>query len=137
MTENTAYFAHKIFQEYYTQGNIYTKEIVRSAIEALIGEEKRIKTNLPAQGVVTLTEKGDSQVVHTLYASPVRRGEKIEIIEDIIPIYDTTVSVKSDKAPKSVKLVPENTPIDFEYKDGRINFTVPKIDCWQMTEIKY
>ncbi len=137
MTENTAYFAHKIFQEYYTQGNIYTKEIVRAAIEALIGEEKRIKTNLPAQGVVTLTEKGDSQIVHTLYASPVRRGEKIEIIEDIIPIYDTTVSVKSDKAPKSVKLVPENTPIDFEYKDGRINFTVPKIDCWQMTEIKY
>lgn len=137
MTENTAYFAHKIFQEYYTQGNIYTKEIVRAAIEALIGGEKSIKTNLPAQGVVTLTEKGDSQIVHTLYASPVRRGEKIEIIEDIIPIYDTTVSVKSDKAPKSVKLVPENTPIDFEYKDGRINFTVPKIDCWQMTEIKY
>ena len=137
MTENTAYFAHKIFQEYYTQGNIYTKEIVRAAIEALIGNDKSIKTNLPAQGIVTLTENGDSQIVHTLYASPVRRGEKIEIIEDIIPIYDTTVSVKSDKAPKSVNLVPQNTPIDFEYKDGRINFTVPKIYCWQMTEIKY
>ena len=95
-------------------------------------------------GLVQQTEK---IVSHTLpqqqparkqpTTSPVRRGEKIEIIEDIIPIYDTTVSVKSDKAPKSVKLVPENAPIDFEYKDGRINFTVPKIDCWQMTEIKY
>ncbi len=137
MTENTAYFAHKVFLEYYIHGNIYTKEIVRAAIEALIGNDKTIHTNLAAQGVITLTENGDSQIVHTLYASPVRRGEKIEIIEEIIPIYNTDVSVKSDKAPKSVTLVPENQPLDFEYKDGRINFTVPKIDCWQMTEIKY
>ena len=137
LTENTAYFAHKVFQEYFTHGSIYTKEIVRAAIETLIGKNKSIKTNLPAQGVVTLTENGDTQIVHTLYASPVRRGENIEIIEDIIPVYNTTVSVKSDKIPKSVKLVPENTQLDFEYKDGRVNFTVPKIDCWQMTEIKY
>ena len=137
MTENTAYFAHKVFLEYYTHGNIYTKEIVRAAIEDLIGNDKTIYTNLAAQGVITLTENGDSQIVHTLYASPGRRGEKIEIIEDIIPIYNIDVSVKSDKAPKSVTLVPENQTVDFEYKDGRINFTVPKIDCWQMTEIKY
>lgn len=140
MTENTAYFAHNIFFEYYMHGTIYSKEIVRKAINALIGDDATIRTNLPAQGVVTLTENGDSQIVHTLYASPVRRGDKnckIEIIEDIIPIYDTTVSVKSDKTPKSVTLVPENQPLDFEYKDGKINFTIPKIDCWQMTEIKY
>lgn len=137
MTTNTAYFAHKIFLEYFKHGSIYTKEIVRAAIEALIGDVKTIKTNLPAQGVITMTQNGDSQIVHTLYASAVLRGEKTQIIEDIIPIYNTTVSVKSDKAPKSVTLVPENTQIDFEYKDGRVNFTVPKIDCWQMTEIKY
>ncbi len=137
MTKNTAYFAQRVFYEYFTQGNIYTKEIVRAAINTLLGDDISVKTNLPAQGIVTLTEKDNSQIVHTLYASPVRRGDKIEIIEDIIPIYNTTVSVKSDKAPKSVTLVPQNEPINFEYKNGRVDFTVPKIDCWQMTEIKY
>lgn len=137
MTENTAYFAHKVFYEYYKHGNIYTKEIVRKAIETLIGDTKTVVTNLPAQGVVTLTQNGDSQIVHTLYASPVRRGEKIEIIEDIIPLYDIDVSVKSDYKPKSVTLVPENQTVDFEYKNGYIQFTVPEINCWQMTEIKY
>ncbi len=137
MTQNTAYFAHKVFYEYYQHGSIYTKEIVRAAIEALIGDAKTVKTNLPAQGVVTLTENGDSVVVHTLYASPVRRGDKIEIIEDIIPIYNITVSLTSEKEPKSVTLVPENIALDFEYKDGKVSFTIPKFECWQMTEIKY
>ena len=103
----------------------------------MLGDDVCIKTNLPAQGIVTLTENGDSQVLHTLYASPVRRGTNVEIIEDIIPVYNTTVSVKSDKAPKSVKLMPEDKSLDFEYKNGRVEFTVPKIDCWQITEIKY
>lgn len=137
MTENTAYFSQKVFYEYYMHGSIYTKEIVRKAIQTLLGDNATINTNLAAQGVLTLTQNGDSQIVHTLYASPVRRGDKIEIIEDIIPIYNTTVSVKTDKAPKSVTLVPENIALDFDYTNGRVNFTVPKIDCWQMTEIKY
>ncbi len=137
MNGNTAYIAYKIFAEYAEHGSIYTKEIIRKAIDALLGDDASVKTNLPAQGVITLMQKGDDKIVHTLYASPVRRGDKIEIIEDIIPIYDIDVAVKSDKAPKAVTLVPENTPIDFEYKDGRVCFTVPKIDCWQMTEIKY
>ncbi len=137
MTENTVYFAHKVFFEYFKHGNIYTKEIVRAAIEALIGDTKTIKTNLPAQGVITLTENGDSQIVHTLYASAVLRGENTQIIEDLIPIYDTTVSVKTDKKPRSVTLVPENKKLKFKYKDGKVEFTIPKFECWQMTEIKY
>ena len=137
MTENTAYFAHKVFFEYFKHGNIYTKEIVRAAIEALIGDSKTIKTNLPAQGVITLTENENSQIVHTLYASAVLRGEKTQIIEDLIPIYDTTVSVKTDKKPRSVTLVPENKKLKFKYKDGVVEFTIPKFECWQMTEIKY
>lgn len=137
MTENTAYFAHKVFLEYFKHGSIYTKEIVRAAIETLIGDVKTIKTNLPAQGVITVTENGDGKIVHTLYASPVLRGEKTQIIEDLIPIYDTTVSLKSDKKPRSVKLVPENKKLKFKYKDGNVEFTIPKFECWQMTEIKY
>lgn len=137
MTENTAYFAHKVFYEYFKHGSIYTKEIVRATIEALIGDTKTIKTNLPAQGVITLTRNGDTQIVHTLYASAVLRGEKTQIIEDLIPIYDTTVSLKTDKKPRSVKLVPENKKLKFKYKDGTLEFTIPKFECWQMTEIKY
>ncbi len=135
-TDNTAYISFKMFTEYAKMGSIYTKEIVAHAIETLLGDNASVKTDLGAQGIVTLTEKGDSKIVHTLYASPVRRGKDTEIIEDINDIYNVKVSVKADKKPNAVTLVPENTPLDFEYVNGRVNFTIPKLWCWQMTEIK-
>ena len=136
MTDNTAYISFKTFTEYAKMGNIYTKEIVAYAIESLIGNELSVVTNLGAQGVVTLTEKDGSTVLHTLYASPVRRGKDTEIIEDIPDIYNVNVSVKTDKKPTSVTLVPENIPLDFDYADGKVSFTIPKLNCWQITEIK-
>ncbi len=136
MTDNTAYISFKMFTEYAKMGNIYTKEIVANAIESLLGDGASVKTDLGAQGIVTLTKKDDSTVVHTLYASPVRRGKDTEIIEDIPDIYNVKVSVKTDKKPTSVTLVPENTPLDFEYADGRVSFIIPRLNCWQMTEIK-
>ena len=137
LTANTAYLSHQVFQEYYLHGSIYTKEIVDHVIRTLLGEEISLRTNLPAQGVVTLTEQGEAKLVHTLYASPVCRGQNIQIIEDILPIHNVELSLKSEKAPKSVMLVPENTPLPYEYKDGRITVTIPKLECWQITEIQY
>ena len=136
MTDNTAYISYKMFTEYAKMGNIYTKEIVGYAIDTLLGDGASVKTDLPAQGIVTLTSNGEGRVVHTLYASPVRRGKDTEIIEDILPVYNVSVSVKADKAPASVTLVPENKPLEFEYRDGRVNFVIPKLECWQMVEIK-
>jgi hypothetical protein len=134
---NTAYAAQKLFVQYYNHGEIYVKEILRKTIYDLLGEDISLKTDLPAQGVATLTYQRDKQLVHTLYASPVRRGENVEIIEDIIPIHNTLVSVKTEGKVKSVRLVPENIPLEFAEKDGRVEFIIPKIDCWQITEIQY
>ena len=137
MTSNTAYISHRIFHEYYRKGTIYAKEIVRDTIARLLGDEVSVRTNLPAQGILTLTEKEDALLVHTLYASPVRRGENVEIIEDILPVYDTTLSVQCGKQPASVTLVPENQALPFTYREGRVEFTIPKFECWQITEIKF
>ncbi len=136
---NTAYISYALFNEYFKMGNIYTKEIVNNVIARLLGDDVSVKSTLSAQGILTLTKdkKENRLLVHTLYASPVKRGENTEIIEDILPVYNIDISVKSDEAPKSVRLVPENVNLEYVYKDGRINFTVPKIDCWQITEIQF
>ena len=137
ITENTAYISQKLFTEYAKNGQIYIKSILRDTIVSLLGDEVSLKTNLPAQGIATLTRQGDRHLVHTLYASPVCRGDGVQIIEDIIPVFDTSVSVKTEGEVKSVRLVPEGTPLSFKQENGRVSFTVPKIDCWQITEIQY
>lgn len=136
---NAIYVAYNIFTDYAVMGSIAVKESMLSLIERLIGAEKSVKTNLPAQGTVTLTEQKNEnrQMLHLLYATPVRRGKDTEIIEDILPVYDTKVSVKSEKEPKSVKLVPENRELTFDYNDGEISFMVDKFECWQIVEIAF
>lgn len=134
---NIIYISYNIFTEYATKGSITAKQSVLELIELLIKEDKTIETNLPAQGIITLTEQAEKnrKMVHVLYASPVRRGTDTEIIEDILPIYNTKVAVKSDTAPKSVKLVPEDKAIEFNYENGKISFEIDKFECWQVVEI--
>ncbi len=130
------YVAWKIFEDYGTKGSIYSKKIIHYALDRLLGDNKTLKTNLPAQGVVTLMKQGNRLINHLLYASPVRRGENIEVIEDIIPIYNCEVSIKLDNKPNKVYLAPQIAELDYKYESGKVSYTVPEIDCHQMVVIE-
>ncbi len=51
LTENTAYLSWKLFQEYAKTGSFHVKELLCRAIDALLGESKTLRTNLPDRGV--------------------------------------------------------------------------------------
>ena len=129
------YIGWNVFEDYAEHGNIVFKEMVIYALDRLLADGKSILTNLPAQGVVTLTQKGSTKIVHLLYASPVKRGTNVDIIEDLIPIYDTAVSVISN-IPKRVYMPLCDEEIPFEYKDGRVDFNVNKFICNAMIAIE-
>ena len=82
-------------------------------------------------------DKRYQYINHLLYASPVKRGKDVEIIEDITPIFDIDVSIKVDEKIKSVYLADTKKPLEFTEKDGVISYTVPKIDCHQMVILEY
>lgn len=132
------YIAWNVFEDYATMGSITLKETVLYALDRLLGESRTLTTSLPAQGVVTVQEQPahNRLVVHLLYASPVRRGVKTEVIEDIVPLYDVDVSVSVAEPAKRVYLAPQDADLPYEQKDGRIRFTVPKLDCHQMIVIE-
>ena len=110
-------------------------------------ESLKTSTSLPAEGMQTLLCQEDDQrlIVHLLYVSPVHRGDlipasgnrTIEIIEDIIPLYDISVTVRTDRNVLRVMLVPEESILTFQKKPGEISFTVPKLWCHQMVAIEY
>ena len=108
-------------------------------LEALLADEKTIVTDLPAQGVITLMDQKEEHrlVHHLLYASPVKRGNGIEIIEDILPVYDVHVTLRTDKTPKRVYLAPSGEDIPFTYENGAVCYTVAKLFIHQMVVIDY
>lgn len=134
-----AYISAELFDEYATKGSIIAKLLLTHTIDTLLGDKKTISTDLPAQGIVTLMNQvGESRLVnHVLYASPVRRGSGIEVIEDIVPIYNVHVSMKLDVTPKRVYLAPENTDIPYEFENGVLSYTLDKLDLHAMVIVDY
>ncbi|NMB96810.1 MAG: hypothetical protein GYA02_09405 [Clostridiaceae bacterium] len=138
-SSNGIYFAWNLFEEYASKGSIILKDIAIYALEKLLGEKRTLTTNLPAQGIVTLAKQEEDKryVNHLLYASPVRRGENIEVIEDIIPLYNIKVTVKLPFKAKNVYLAPQNIKLDFTQEDNRVKYIVPQLECHQMVVIEH
>ena len=133
------YIAWNIFEEYAKKGSIILKDTVIRVIEAILGDEKSLRTNLVSGGIVTLNEQyaENRYVLHALYASPVVRGTNTQIIEDLVPVYNTSFEVKTEKAVKKIKLVPQNVEIPFETKSGRVSFKIDEFTCSQVVVLEY
>lgn len=136
---SVVYFAHPIFTQYYENAPLWCKLLVRNAVDMLLPPAQRsIRVDGPSTLLVSLTEQPAEKrhVLHLLHYIPERRGQKFDIIQDVIPLHDVRVEVARPTKPKSVKLVPRGEAIDFEYTGGAASFTVPRVDGHAMVEIK-
>ena len=129
-------------------GAIVYKEYAIKAINTLL-EEKTVVTNLPSMGRVSLMEQAEESryVLHLLYANIINRGEnaimcekgtetpgagfvypakKIEVIEELMPIYDVKVELDLPKEIKSITIEPTGEEIPFEKVGNKITFIIPK-----------
>ena len=136
---NIAYIGWDIFTAYATHGHLCFKELFTYAVKKLLGNEQTVVADMPDRGVVTYTrqEKENRNILHLLFAHTTVRGTNTEVIEDTVPLYNVKCSVKCDKKPSKITLVPENTSLEFNFIDGRAEFTVPKVDIHRMVEIAY
>ncbi len=126
-----AYLAWNIFEDYAEAGSLFLKEVFFHVLDNMLGE-RMIKTNLPAQGIMTVQEQESRYVAHMLYAAPVTRGTKTQIIEDLIPILDTELEIKLPTAPKNVYLAPQMTEIPYELDGTTVKLKVDKFEGHQM-----
>ena len=133
------YIAWNIFSNYAEKGSLISKRAVCYALDTLLGDKKTLKTNLPAQGVVTLMEqKAENRLVsHFLYAVPTPRGNGTYIIEDILPVYNIAAEIKTDKKIKKVYIAPEEKEIKFTQNGDTVSFEIDKFECHTMAVLCY
>lgn len=90
-----------------------------------------IETNAPSCVEMTCYQKGTREVLHMInYAGSYLRSTLSvggPALEDAIPIYNIEISLVASSKPKSVMLE-DHTILPFHYNEGRILFTVPKLD---------
>jgi len=125
---NVIYFAHPIFSMYRRHGMRAYKQLVLNAIKRLL-PEKLIETNAPTTAHMQLNyqKEQDRYVIHILHYIPERRSERIDTVEDVIPLYHISLKVRLGKEPKKVYLAPCMEALDFSCRDGYVEVVVPKV----------
>ncbi len=134
---NAIYFSSPIFTQYYHLAPQWCRTLFLNALEMLLPEPV-VRHGGPSTLEVTYngqTARG-RRVLYLLHYIPIRRS-KIDIIEDVIPIYNIPLSIRADKTIHSVRLAPSGQAIDFQSVEGRVNFTVPVVNGHQMIELNY
>ena len=143
LKNNFLYFAHPLFTLYYKYGNVAVKKYFAKAFFSLLGTDRKFECDLPVQGRATLMfqQEFDREILHLLFATPSLRGaetgNKIEVIEDLLPCGKVNVKLKCGRKVKSVKVVPQQQELDFTFENGTLTFTAPEFTCHQMIEIQY
>lgn len=146
-----AYVSFDMFTEYSEIGANIAKDTLLKAINTVLECGGSLKTNMPSMGVITLNDQSDSSrlVLHALYANTVKRGSSniykytgsivpaLEVIEDLVPLYDVSFELRTDKTIKKVTIVPENRTIPFECKGGVLSFKLDKLVCKQVVVLDY
>ena len=134
-----AYFSWKVFREYATVGSLILRDLVCAALDRLLGDRKTLETTLPAQGVTTLMDQTGAHrlVHHLLYASPVKRGSGVEVIEDIVPVYGIESTIRTDRRVQRMYLAPQMTEIPFTRCGNTVTYTLDKLENHQMVVLDY
>ena len=77
-------------------------------------------------------------VLHALHYIPERRSKDIDIIADVIPLYNISFSIRvGKKTVRSVTCVPAGAALPFEQMEGRVSFVLPVLNGHQMVEIAF
>jgi hypothetical protein len=126
---DVGYVAYPIFTAFAQHGSIPFRLLVRNLLERLL-PEPLLRLDAPSATETSVTrqaKQGGRTIVHVLHYTPERRTDRIDLIEDIVPLFDVPMSLKLDRAPKKVYAAPTGTPIPFEYLAGRVNLRVPEV----------
>ncbi len=137
LREGVLYFSHPVFTIYRKKGPIWVKKMVLNGIRMLI--DPIIFHDGPSTLRISVNsqKKENRWVIHLLHYIPEKRSEQIEIIEDVIPLYNLRMTLGTDNGPSVIRTVPSGEKIGFTFKNGRAEFTVPEINGHSMIEVQF
>ena len=75
-------------------------------------------------------------VVHLLHYVPERRGLEFDTIEDVIPLHNVALSVRTQQRPNRIYLAPSGENLAFTHSGGYAACTVPRVVGHQMVVLE-
>jgi hypothetical protein len=132
------YFSSPIFSQYNDNAPRWCKLLVLNAL-ALLLPEPLVKHDGPSTLQVTLTQQANPGrwILHLLHFIPERRSEELEVVEDVIPLFNVNVEAKVPRPVREVMVVPEEAPLAFRTEGPYVVFQVDRIDGHAMVSLTF
>ena len=134
---NTIVVAHPLDKMYLKYGAQIHRELFKNTLDALL-TTPMVRANLPSSGRVNLLHfpEKNRYVAHLLYAVPVQRGVA-QVIDDLVPIYDTTVKINLKENIKKAYLMPGNIELNTTKSNDKMSVIIPKFTCHTALVLEY
>ena len=135
--DNSMIVAHPLDKMYQKYGAQIHRELFKNVLDQLL-EDPMIHVSLPSSGRVNLLHfpEKNRYVAHLLYATPVQRGVA-QVIDDLIPIYNTEVEVNIDKNIKKAYSMPDRKELKMIKSGNKVKIIVPKFECHTALVLEY
>jgi hypothetical protein len=127
------YFASQIFTSFFKTGSPWLKKIFLNSLD-LIYKDPLIQVDAPTSVQVYLMQQHDKYILHLVNINDVKIDISMSSMESMIPIHNTVVNIRIDA--KRVYTVPDMQELDFTSSDGRVQFTIDKIDVHKIIVIE-
>jgi hypothetical protein len=121
------YLARPLFREYAQSARLAHKQVLANCLARLLPRPRIGANNLPSTAIVTVRRRQPDLLVHVLHYVHQRRGQALDVIEDVLPLHDVALSVRAARCPESVRLVPEDQAIEWEWQDGYVRLRLPRV----------
>jgi hypothetical protein len=121
-----AYISYPIFAAFATHGNYPYRLLVQNILNRLL-PEPLLRVTAPTAVEATVMRQDRRTIVHLLNYAPERRAKDIDIVEDIVPLYNVPVSLRMDRRPKFVSLAPTGEALSFTVHGNRVEVVLPKL----------
>lgn len=137
---NVYQFAHPVFSIQEDYATEWIKKLLENVVHQILGNQLTSHDG-PSSLEFKLNQQCEERryILHALHYIPVKKGKKMEIVEDVIPLYDINVTLCLGEPVKEIRLVPEGKKIEYisDEEAGKVFFTIPKINGHEMIEISY
>ena len=122
-------FAHPIFRMIHLHGALVYKRLVLNALKRLL-PQKLVESNAPSTAHLVLNRQPQQgrTVLHILHYIPEARSKHVDVIEDVLPLHDLTITVRLPGKPTRVLLAPANHPLEFTASESSTAVRIPKIE---------
>jgi hypothetical protein len=137
-TGRIVYIAHELCRVYFNYGCQYHRDLFVNAMKLIYTSPVMKINNLPSSGRCRFVKQCSKNryILHLLYASPIQRN-KASVLEDFPTITNIVCDLKIDEKVLSVKLIPQNTTLDFTQNETSATVTVPELRLHQLVVFEW